>query len=206
MIWYQLLAVFAAIVCISSCLLHAIRLIRLGPPVDYSQSIGSTGDAIRYSITGAMSPIKKESAFMHLPTYTAGILYHMGTFLSFFLFILFLAEIYPKGILSYAIIAVLVVSGLSGFGILLKRMSKVQLRTLSNPDDYISNLLVSIVQLLTALVLIRPETAVIYFVVISIFLLYLPLGKLKHVVYFFAARYHLGFFYGWRGVWPPKKG
>jgi hypothetical protein len=30
----------------------------------------------------------------------------------------------------------------------------------------------------------------------------MPLGKLRHVVYYFAARYHLGFFYGWRNVWP----
>lgn len=204
--WYQLLAVFAAIVCISSCLTHAIRLIRLGAPVDYSQSIGSTDDGARYSISRAMSPMKKESAFMHLPTYTAGILYHLGTFLSLFLFILFVAGVYPQGIMSYIIIAVLLISCLSGFGILIKRISKPQLRSLSNPDDYISNLLVSIVQLLTALVLIWPETAAIYFVAVSMFLLYLPLGKLKHVVYFFAARYHLGFFYGWRGVWPPKKG
>lgn len=204
--WYQLLAVFAAIVCISSCLIHAIRLIRLGAPVDYSQSIGSTGEGARYSISRAMSPMKKESAFMHLPTYTAGILYHMGTFLSLFLFILFVAGVYPQGIISYAFIAVLLVSCISGFGILIKRTSKPQLRALSNPDDYISNLLVSIVQLITALVLIRPETAAIYYVAVSMLLLYLPLGKLKHAVYFFAARYHLGFFYGWRGVWPPKKG
>ena len=33
----------------------------------------------------------------------------------------------------------------------------------------------------------------------------MTVGKLKHVVYFFAARYHLGFFYGWRNVWPPHK-
>ena len=34
---------------------------------------------------------------------------------------------------------------------------------------------------------------------------YLPLGKLKHLVYFFAARYQLGIFYGRRGVWPARR-
>ena len=33
----------------------------------------------------------------------------------------------------------------------------------------------------------------------------MPLGKLRHAVYYFAARYHLGFFYGWRNVWPNKE-
>jgi hypothetical protein len=36
-------------------------------------------------------------------------------------------------------------------------------------------------------------------------MLYIPAGKLRHTVYFFAARYHLGYFFGWRGVWPPGK-
>jgi nitrate reductase gamma subunit len=43
-----------------------------------------------------------------------------------------------------------------------------------------------------------------YFISIILFL-YLPFGKLKHAVYYFAARYHLGFFYGWRNTWKPKK-
>jgi hypothetical protein len=44
----------------------------------------------------------------------------------------------------------------------------------------------------------------LYFIAISLLFLYFPLGKLKHAIYFFAARYQLGFFYGWRGVWPPQ--
>jgi len=98
----------------------------------------------------------------------------------------------------------LIISGLSGMAILIKRMTKKELRTLSNPDDYISNLLVTLVQLMTASVLLNVRLFPVYFILVSIFLLYLPLGKLKHTLYFFAARYHLGLFYGWRGVWPPK--
>jgi len=44
-----------------------------------------------------------------------------------------------------------------------------------------------------------------YNITATILFLYLPFGKLKHVVYYFAARYHLGFFYGWRNTWPPRK-
>ena len=44
-----------------------------------------------------------------------------------------------------------------------------------------------------------------YYIITTILLLYMPVGKLKHLVYYFSARYHLGFFYGWRNVWPQKK-
>lgn len=202
---YLSLAVFSLLVCIVSLIYHLIRLIRYGKPKDYSQERGDTRSAIMYAYTGAMNPMKKESAFMHLPTYTAGILYHLGTFLSIFLFVLFLFKLEPFGWLRWAIVGFLILSGISGFGILVKRISKQQLRALSNPDDYISNFLVTLFQLVTALTLYQVRYFPLYFIIASILLLYLPLGKLKHTVYFFAARYHLGYFFGWRGVWPPKQ-
>ena len=206
MYWYQLLAIVSAIICIISCLIHGVKLIRFGKPIDYSQKSGDVAGAIKYSYTSAMSPLKKESAFLHLPTYIAGILYHLGTFLSLFLFIMFIIGIVPDGLLSYLLSTVLLVSGLSGLGIFINRIVKEQLRALSNPDDYISNLLVTLIQFITAYSLIVSTVSPAYYILISILFLYLPIGKLKHTVYFFAARYHLGFFYGWRGVWPPKQG
>jgi hypothetical protein len=50
-----------------------------------------------------------------------------------------------------------------------------------------------------------PGTAELYFIIAAVLWLYFPVGKLRHVVYFFAARYHLGFFFGRRGVWPGHK-
>ena len=172
--------------------------------MDYSQKKGNIGAATRYSFTGAMNPVKKESAYLHFPTYTAGLLYHIGTFLSIFIFILLLFKVEPQGWLSWLFIGTLTISGLSGLGILIKRMTNKELRALSNPDDYISNLLVTTFQLISAIVLNWVTFFPVYFITVSVLLLYLPIGKLKHTIYFFAARYHLGFFYGWRGVWPPK--
>jgi hypothetical protein len=191
-------------VCLLICFYHFIRIVRLGKPKDFSKPLGETGPAVMYAFTKAMDPRKKESAFLHLPTYTAGILYHLGTFLSIVLFLLFLLKIEPQGMLRWLIIGFLALSGGSGLAILIKRIIKKELRALSNPDDFISNFLVTMVQLITALTLFDVMFFPVYFIVVSILLLYLPVGKLKHTVYFFAARYHLGNFYGWRGVWPPK--
>ncbi|MCD4737110.1 MAG: hypothetical protein K8R53_13785 [Bacteroidales bacterium] len=204
--WYQWLTFLALAWCLINLLIIIIRLILLGPPKDYSKKRGDIKNAVRYSLTGAMSPLKKESAYLNLPTYTAGLLYHFGTFLSIFIFFLIIFNIPVTGdLLRYILAAFLVITGLCGTGILIKRLIKKNLRALSNPDDYISNILVTVFQFITAALMITGSILPSYYILSSVLLFYLPVGKLKHTVYFFAARYHLGFFYGWRGVWPPKQ-
>lgn len=202
--WYYWLVLGSLSICLISLLVHLIRLVKLGKPKDFSKPTGDMNAAMKYAFTGSMSPTKKESAFLHLPTYTAGIFYHLGTFLSIFLFLLILIGQQFQGWLKWFIIGFLIISSLSGLGIFIKRLAKQELRALSNPDDYISNLFVTLFQFFTALVVFNPVFLPGYLIETSLLLLYLPLGKLKHTIYFFAARYHLGYFFGWRGVWPPQ--
>ena len=202
MSWYIATALVTFAICLATCIYHAFRIVTLGKPNDFSEPAGNVGSAVTYSFTGGMSPKKKESAYLHLPTYTAGIFYHLGTFLSVALFFCFLLKISFGETITLILSSFLIVSGLSGIGIFVKRIVKKELSSLSNPDDYISNLLVTGFQFAT-LAFLNFETP-LYYLVASALFLYLPLGKLKHAVYFFAARYHLGFFYGRRGVWPPK--
>jgi hypothetical protein len=203
--WYQWLAIAALAVDIAGFVFHLFRLINLGKPKEFSTRRGEITPSIVYAFSGAMSPARKESAFLHLPTYTAGIFYHLGTFLSIFVFFFFLSRTPISDWLSHFIAGFLAISAISGVGILMKRIFIKRLRTLSNPDDYISNILVTVFQILSAASLLHTVCAPAYYIVVSLLLLYVPIGKLKHAVYFFAARYHLGYFYGWRGVWPPKK-
>jgi hypothetical protein len=203
--WFRILALISAAVCLTALLSHFIRIVRAGKPVDYALRAGDTTRGIIYSISGAMSPTKKESAYLHLPTYTAGIIYHLGTFLSLLLFIILLAGFTPSGTLSLVISLLLAVSTLAGLMILVKRFLNNELRSLSNPDDYISNLLVTLFHLMTIAALNFEGARVFYFLEASLLMLYLPVGKLRHTIYFFAARYHLGYFFGYRGTWPPVK-
>jgi hypothetical protein len=203
---YHYLALSALLLCLITLTYHVVRLMRLGPPRDFARSKASPRPAIAYSFLGAMSPVKKESAYLHLPTYTAGLLYHAGTFTAIVLFFPLLLDTRPKGWLLWGTAGLLILSGLSGVGILLKRLVVKKLRTLSNPDDYLSNALVTLLQFLTLAALVGETAGPLYFLCVSVLLLYIPLGKLKHALYFFAARYQLGLFYGRRGVWPPKKG
>ncbi|MDR0364253.1 MAG: hypothetical protein LBH92_04465 [Bacteroidales bacterium] len=161
-----------------------------------------------YSYTLAMMPNNKESAYLHIPAFTSGIFLHIGTFLSIALFVVFFfvdPKIFPEW-LTWTCVVILLVSAISGLSLLIKRMVSGKLRDLSNVDDFISNLLTTLFHIVTIFYLIFAyQAAIYYYIEVSLLLLYLPVGKLRHVIYFFAARYHLGFFYGWRNTWPPQK-
>ena len=203
MTWYTLFFLLALFICLASLTYHIRFLLKSGNTPDYAPPSGSIPAGIQYSFTGAMSPVKKESAFLHLPTYTAGMIYHLGTFLSVFLIFILWADVILPPALSWGLASFLLVSALCGIGILVKRMLKKSLRKLSNPDDYISNILVTAFQLLLA---VSSKFTPWLFLAAGLLLLYIPLGKLKHLLYFFAARWQLGLFYGRRGVWPPNNG
>lgn len=203
--WFNYAALGALIICIISCVYHSVRLIRLGAPKDYSAKAGNTTKGIVYAFTGAMSPKKKETAYLHLPTYTAGLIYHAGTFLGILLFFILLFNLGLNWNLVVIFTIILLVSFVSGLGILVKRIVKKSMRSISNPDDYISNILVTVFQIFTAYTMLTGGMRQLYFVFMIALLLYIPLGKLRHVIYFFAARYQLGYFFGWRGTWPPSK-
>ncbi|MFC2096749.1 hypothetical protein ACFLSI_00300 [Bacteroidota bacterium] len=202
LIWYNWMTIAAFIICMIACLRHIIKLIRLGNPTDYSKQAGNIPKAIQYSFTKAMSPQKKESAFLHLPTYIAGIFYHLGTFLSIFIFFSVYISLKFNPVASIILTGFLILSGISGLGILIKRIVKKNILALSNPDDFISNILVTLFQFVSAYILLFDNGNIAYSIISSLLLLYIPLGKLKHAFYFFAARYQLGFFYGWRNIWP----
>jgi len=206
MMWYRYFTAVAAIVCAISLLYHLFRLIRLGRSPEYSRPAGSIRSGIVYSFTGAMNPSRKESAYLHLPTYIAGLLYHLGTFLAIVLAFVFFFNIFPGGLLRWLLLALMTVSCLCGCGIFIKRVCVKNLRFLSVPDDYISNLLVTLFQFLTLSMVASIPVIPVYFVFTGILFLYIPVGKLKHALYFFAVRYRLGLLFGWRGVWPEVKG
>jgi nitrate reductase gamma subunit len=149
-----------------------------------------------------MSPTRKETAYLHLPTYISGLIYHLGTFISLFFVFLFLFGYYPSKIWSILLSAFLALSFLAGLFILVKRTIKRSLRLLSNPDDYISNILVTLLHGFVVITLLWHSFAPVLFVCASLLMLYIPLGKLKHIVYFFTSRIYLARFYGKRGVWP----
>ncbi|MBP6977199.1 MAG: hypothetical protein KBB71_02655 [Lentimicrobiaceae bacterium] len=192
-------------ICIFICLYFFVRAVILTMPDEYAKARGKVFPALVYSFTNAMKPTRKESAYLHLPTYLGGLVYHLGTFLSFILLFLFFFGLYPSLPWSAIFASALGISLLAGVSILVKRIIKRELRQLSNADDYISNALVTLLHGMVAVTLLRNSLAPALLIYASVLMLYIPVGKLKHSVYFFSSRIYLALFYGRRGVWPVKE-
>ena len=212
-----IISLAALALCLTLLFAHFVRIVKLGKPKDYSEPSGSVAKGVVYSNTAAMSPTNKESAYLHLPTYTLGIFFHLGIFLSFLLYLL-IVILHFCGMdfraliadnvkwLQYLLAAFLLVTTCCGIVLFIKRLVNKNLHSFASLDDYLSNLFTTLFQLGGALYFMAlPGSPVIYFILCTILFLYMPFGKLKHLLYYFAARYHLGFFYGRRNVWPPQR-
>ncbi len=213
MLLLRVLSIAAACFSLFGLFGYFLKIVRLGKPNDLSTPSGDTTKGIIYANTKAMLPQQKESAYLHLPGYVSGMLFHIGTFVCLLLFVLSFFPFFNRWISGEDKIHLIIPIGLiltcaCGYGLLIRRALSRDLHQLSHPDDYLSNFLTSTFQLVTLLYLFFPLSSgiiVLYYVICMLLFIYLPFGKLRHIVYYFAARYHLGFFYGWRNVWPKNE-
>jgi hypothetical protein len=168
----------------------------------FAPAAGDPASGVRYAFTGAMAPQAKESVRRNPVSYGAGLAFHAGAGAAFALLLL---PLRPLGLRALAgPLGLLALAGaLAGLGLLLKRLLKAHLRGLSNADDYLSNLLVTGFAALTGLSVFLPGLREAAAGWCAVLLFYVPLGKIRHCVFFFLSRYHLGAFFGRRGVFPP---
>ncbi len=171
----------------------------------HTQPQGSCGRGIVYALGRGLMPWEKESAAKHLPTYAAGMIYHTGIFTSFLFVLLTAAAVRLPEIALMAVRALMGLGLIFGLGLLIKRISKPKLRHISSPDDYIANGLVDAFLLSGVVATFYPEVVPIYFAAAILTFLYMPLGKIRHCVFFFLSRIRFGFYFGRRGVLPPAK-
>jgi hypothetical protein len=163
----------------------------------HAPAAGEAGAGVRYAFTQAMRPGAKESVREHLPSYVAGLAYHGGIFTGLGLLVSSLLGLELPRLVLGLVQALLGLGLLGGASLLLKRLLQPELRGLSHPDDYLSNLLPTAFLILA---LTGPVWA--WRLSTILLLLYVPLGKIRHCLFFFVARRHLGAFFGRRGVFP----
>ncbi len=163
---------------------------------------GSEAAGVRYAFTTAFLPSAKESSRAHLPTYAAGIAYHLGAFAMLGRLALTLVSAAPPSAVDRALAALFALALACGLGLLAKRRLDGALRAISVPDDLIANLLVN-AALATALVAVLgpgDRSTALFQVAGAVLLLYVPLGKLRHMLFLFTSRRLWGRNYGRRGV------
>ena len=170
-----------------------------GPRFLYAAPKGDPAAGVRYAFTGALLPVAKESVREHLPSYLLGLLFHAGIFAALALLVTTLGGWAWPSLLQVMLQLLLGLGVLAGLGLLLKRLLLPELRGLSYPDDFVSNGLATVFVALALAGLTK-----VWLLSATLLLVYVPLGKLRHCLFFFVARRHMGAFFGRRGVFPTE--
>jgi nitrate reductase gamma subunit len=173
---------------------------------DFSVPAGSPIQGVIYNFTWAMLPKHKESIRLHPGPFTIGLLMHIGVFigLALVLVALFVPQITIPATFAFSI--VLGIGLTSAVYLFWKRVFSKLLKSMSSPDDYISILLVVDFLFATLLHVLSFINSGVFLIHASILFFYLPLGKLKHALFFFIARADYGSRLGYRGTYPAKSG
>lgn len=190
----------AALVAVVSLVSWMVRLQRMPRLADPAPAKGSGSAGVVYSFTLGMLPWRKESTSQHWPDYLRGVLFHIGIAAALVALVASLWWQVPGtafGTVAGGVMAAGLVSG--GIGLLM-RATKQSMRALSRPDDYASPVVVELfVAAALAFVAGAAGREFLYFAA-SLMLLYIPMSKIRHAIYFFYSRPYFGRLFGRRGV------
>jgi nitrate reductase gamma subunit len=198
----QLMAALALVFCMVAFTYRILAFRRRPTPLDRARPNGSIARGLAYAFTLGMAPWSKESTRRHWLAYTRGVVFHVGIFLGLGVLLFspwshFLPApvraILGTGLLAGAVL------GLVGFT---ARLTEPNLKSLSNPDDYLAVLLVSLFLAAGGLWLFAPQTQIVFYLTSAMLLVYIPLGKIRHCIYFGFSRFYYGLFIGRRAVLP----
>jgi len=192
------------LICVTSLIILVIKTFSFGRKPLYAKSQGEGKKGIFYAFGKGMMPWDKESAKRHILSYLAGIFYHGGIFAGFFYLISLVISLELKMPVIFLFRILIGFGFIWGIGIFIKRIIHIPLRKISCPDDFAANLMVDMFLALAFLSTLYPVLKLYFYLLSIILFLYIPLGKIRHCVFFFYVRILFGLFYGRRGVLPPK--
>lgn len=168
---------------------------------DYSRPAGSRRRGLIYIFTGAMAPRHKETIRLHPIEFGIGLLLHAGVGVALVGVALTLAGSAFGMAWLRALRPVLGLALIGGMVLFVRRIVSRNLRAISNFDDYFAILATG--GLLALAGIASAPLAGSLLLYSGAFLLYLPLGKLRHVLFCPVARGDVGLRLGYRGVYPP---
>ncbi len=171
-------------------------------PADNSPIKGSLPKGIQYAFTTGMMPWAKESTRIHLIAYLRGIGFHIGIFAAIGAVILSPFWGYLPPLLSLLLFWVLILGALLGAAGGVMRIAEHNLRGLSLPDDHFAVWLTTLFIAVAGLAVLNEAFMIPMYIVSAITFVYVPLGKIRHCLYFFFSRLFFGKFFGRRAVFP----
>jgi hypothetical protein len=171
-------------------------------PTDGSPVKGNISHGILYAFTQGMTPWSKESTRIHMMPYLRGIGFHVSIFIAIGEVILSPFWKYLHPFHSLFLFWVLIVGAFLGVRGGILRITEPNLRGLSLPDDHFAIWLVTLFIAVTGFALINDAFIIPMYIMSAITFVYIPLGKIRHCLYFFFSRIFFGKFFGRRAVFP----
>ncbi|MFQ6069677.1 MAG: hypothetical protein ACE5LC_04035 [Candidatus Aminicenantales bacterium] len=203
--WLRYGVFISFLVSFFSLLMLVLTTFSFGRKAPKAKPRGSAARGILYAFGRGMLPWEKESSRRHPLIYFSGLSYHAGILSGFFFLF---SQILPFALSPLLIFVVRLFLGLgfiSGLSLFLRRVFHPQLRRISCPDDFFSNLVVDAFLLAALASSFYFEWQPFFYGISILTLLVIPVGKIRHCFFFFYTRILFGAFFGRRGVLPPRK-
>lgn len=202
MLIFQLLALAGLIAGLYGITLRYAETKRRALPTDKSPIKGNISHGITYAFTKGMMPWAKESTRIHMIAYLRGIGFHVGIFAAIGAVILSPFWRYLPPFLLLILFWVLILGAALGAAGGIMRIAEHNLRGLSLPDDHFAVWLTTLFITVTGLAVRNDAFVIPMYIVGAITFVYVPLGKIRHCLYFFFSRTFFGKFFGRRAVFP----
>ncbi len=202
MLIFQLLALAGLVAGLYGITIRYTETKRRVLPTDKSPIKGNISHGITYAFTKGMMPWAKESTRIHMIAYLRGIGFHIGIFAAIGAVIISPFWKYLPPFLSLTLFWVLTISAILGAAGGIMRIAEHNLRGLSLPDDHFAVWLTTLFMTVAALALINNAFVIPMYIISAITFVYVPLGKIRHCLYFFFSRIFFGKFFGRGAVFP----
>lgn len=198
----QLLALAGLIAGLFGIYARYVEAKRRAVPADSSPIKGSIPKGIQYAFTTGMMPWAKESTRIHMIAYLRGIGFHIGIFTAIGTVIISPFWEYLPPLLFLALFWVLTLGAILGAAGGVMRITEHNLRGLSLPDDHFAVWLTTLFIAVAGLAVLNELFMIPMYIISAIAFVYIPLGKIRHCLYFFFSRIFFGKFFGRRAVFP----
>lgn len=202
MVFFQLLALAGFLAGLYGIYIRDAQTKARAFPADKSPLKGNPSHGIAYAFTKGMMPWAKESTRLHMIAYLRGIGFHIGIFTAIGALIISPFWTLLPSLLSLTLGWALTLGAILGAAGGLMRIVEHNLRGLSIPDDHFAVWLVTVWMAVSAAAVWDEAWMAAYYILSAITMAYVPLGKIRHCLYFFFSRVFFGKFFGRRAVYP----
>jgi hypothetical protein len=206
MVFFQLLALAGLVAALFGIYFRYTETKRRAVPVDNSPIKGSLSNGLKYAFTSGMMPWAKESTRIHMLAYLRGIGFHIGIFAAIGAVVISPFWGFFRPLFIWTLFWVLTLGAILGAAGGVMRITEHHLRGLSLPDDHFAVWVTTLFIALAALAVLNEAFMIPMYIVSAITFVYVPLGKIRHCLYFFFSRMFFGKFFGRRAVLPHAEG